>query len=320
MLTVRATAASTAARSVTSHGRKVTSPPSARMASWTARPSASRRARIDTFAPSCAKRRAVASPIPLLPPVIMATLFCSRPGILVSPSRSTAIRLGRAVRFCKSLVQSTRPNYDRTTRTGKWACATKAESASRQRKRSRASRQVPDVTKRCGRIHLSYAIDDLVAAGRWKNTHRERLELGCQFLPGQRIFRIAFRKTDVFFIVRAVGHVHRYKGRPLHRKVFFDAHIFLQDHFSHQAFYQRGAETFAGELIEAGGPVGEGHRRAEGHGKSGVHAVGRRVFSHSGLANERPSGFQNRNFDPLDLLRIDVMRVGEFDKRVNRSL
>jgi hypothetical protein len=80
--TVRATAASTLARSVTSQRANSASPPAfpafARAASAAASPAAPSISAITTFAPSSTNRSAVARPMPPPPPVMNATFPASR--------------------------------------------------------------------------------------------------------------------------------------------------------------------------------------------------------------------------------------------------
>lgn len=68
----------TATLSVTSAGAGKASPPCSRMESTATATVSSRRSLIATFAPSAAKARAIARPIPLAAPVTRATLFSRR--------------------------------------------------------------------------------------------------------------------------------------------------------------------------------------------------------------------------------------------------
>src|SRR4030095_1671611 len=78
------TNASTSSRFVTSSARYSAEPPSARMAETSDSSLSVRRAPRTTCAPLCASRRAVASPIPLLAPVITTT-FPSMFTAIISP-------------------------------------------------------------------------------------------------------------------------------------------------------------------------------------------------------------------------------------------
>ena len=124
----------------------------------------------------------------------------------------------------------------------------------------------------------------------------------------------------MFFKLFAVFQMNLHDGGPFFGKVFFDVDIFLKDHFPHQCFDQRRMETVAGELIEAGRAVGQGHRGSIGHGELRVHHIRWGIFSFSRLAHQRPSGFQNGDFDALDLLGMNIILRGKLDQSVDGSL